>query len=169
MDEPVEQTEQAGGRPRWMTIVTVVAAVVGVVTLVLGVSGFSAASSADDEAAGFEAETSDLEGRLDDLVEQYTALDEQTDDVDSRTNAVIDTIGAQLAAGDGSVEAGNDIVSVFQRAVELGNAGDLAGERAVFETEGAEAIADAEEVLEIHRTAQAGYADLISALGEVVP
>ena len=81
---------------------------------------------------------------------------------------MLDSIDAQTDAGNVVVERSNEVVRIYQEAVDLGNAGDLAGERAKFESEGGPALLEAAAALDEQRQAHAGYAELLSALGEAV-
>ena len=69
---------------------------------------------------------------------------------------MLDSIDAQTDAGNVVVERSNEVVRIYQEAVDLGNAGDLAGERAKFESEGGPALLEAAAALDEQRQAHAG-------------
>ena len=166
-----EQAAEAGAPPRRskrMLVVSALAGVAGLILLTLGVVGFAGASSANDEESELAAERVEAEAQLDDLVQQRAALDERADELDQRESAVIESIDAQTDAGNVLIEQSNEIVRIYQEAVDVGNAGDLAGERAKFESEGGPALLEAAAALDEQRQAHAGYTELLSALGEAV-
>lgn len=76
---------------------------------------------------------------------------------------MIESIDAQTEAGNVLIKQSNEIVRIYQEAVDLGNAGDLAGERARFESEGGPALLEAAAALDEQRQAHAGHAELLSA------
>ena len=151
-----------------MSIITLLAGVVGLGLLAVGVIGFVGASSADEETSELETERAAAEEELDTLVARQAELDARVEELDEKSSAVSDSITHQLRTSNAIVGQANEIIAIYNEAIELGDAGDLSGERALFEGEGGRALLEAAADLEAQREARAAFPDRVAALGEVI-